>query len=89
MLTFSDIPLRLAKQGLDTMSEWTDVFTNFWVPAVTANQRGGESKKGRGPPSIATVGPFAPGWEYLIDAGQRSCLFLDVLRERGNQYLEQ
>ncbi|MGH8583525.1 MAG: DUF3141 domain-containing protein [Gammaproteobacteria bacterium] len=89
MLTFSDIPLRLAKQGFDTMSEWTGVFTNFWVPAGTANQRGGESERGHGPPSIATVGPFAPGWEYLIDAGQRSCLFLDVLRERGNQYLEQ
>ncbi|MGH8509262.1 MAG: DUF3141 domain-containing protein [Gammaproteobacteria bacterium] len=29
------------------------------------------------------------GWDYLIDAGQRTILFLDVLRERGNQYLKQ
>ena len=26
--------------------------------------------------------------EYLIDAGQRSVLFCDVLRQRGNQYRE-
>jgi pimeloyl-ACP methyl ester carboxylesterase len=26
--------------------------------------------------------------EYLIDAGQRTMLFLDVMRQRGNQYLE-
>ena len=29
------------------------------------------------------------GWDYLIDAGQRTILFLDVLRERGNQYLQE
>lgn len=28
-------------------------------------------------------------WDYLIDADQRTILFLDVLRERGNQYLQQ
>ena len=39
--------------------------------------------------AFAPLGPFAPGWEYLIDAGQRTGLFLDVLRERGNQYLAQ
>jgi pimeloyl-ACP methyl ester carboxylesterase len=27
--------------------------------------------------------------EYLIDAGQRTVLFWDVMRQRGNQYLEQ
>jgi pimeloyl-ACP methyl ester carboxylesterase len=33
-------------------------------------------------------GPFAPAMDYLIDAGQRSLLFLDVLRQRGDQYRE-
>jgi pimeloyl-ACP methyl ester carboxylesterase len=33
------------------------------------------------------VNPFAFP-EYLIDAGQRTILFWDVLRQRGNQYLE-
>ncbi|MGH8660057.1 MAG: DUF3141 domain-containing protein, partial [Gammaproteobacteria bacterium] len=41
---------------------------------------------------VTTLVPFlppVPAWEYLIDASQRTCLFLDVLRELGNQYLEQ
>jgi pimeloyl-ACP methyl ester carboxylesterase len=32
--------------------------------------------------------PFAPAAEYLIDAAQRSVLFWDVMRQRGNQYRE-
>jgi pimeloyl-ACP methyl ester carboxylesterase len=31
-------------------------------------------------------GIFAPFIEYMVDAGQRSVLFMDVLRQRGNQY---
>ena len=38
------------------------------------------------PASLA--GPFAPAAEYLIDAAQRSVLFWDVLRQRGNQNRE-
>jgi len=30
------------------------------------------------------VGPFAPALEYMIDAAQRSVLFWDVMRQRGN-----
>jgi len=33
-------------------------------------------------------GPFAPAVDYMFDAAQRSVLFWDVLRQRGNQYLE-
>ena len=32
------------------------------------------------------LGIFAPAMEYLVDAAQRSVLFWDVMRERGNQY---
>ena len=32
---------------------------------------------------------FGAVQEYWLDAWQRSVLFLDVLRERGNTYLEQ
>src|SRR5512147_1425031 len=32
--------------------------------------------------------PFASAMQYAIDAGQRSVLFWDVLRQRGNQYRE-
>src|SRR6185312_16051667 len=39
-------------------------------------------------PSSAMPGPFASALEYLIDTGQRSVLFLDVMRRRGEQYRE-
>ncbi|MGH8507289.1 MAG: DUF3141 domain-containing protein [Gammaproteobacteria bacterium] len=71
------------------MSEVMGLFMRSWGPLVAANQRGGETEKRDDALSIAAAGPFAAGWEYLIDASQRSCLFLDVLRERGNQYHEQ
>ncbi|MET0678371.1 MAG: DUF3141 domain-containing protein [Bradyrhizobium sp.] len=38
--------------------------------------------------SAQTFGPFAPAVEYMIDTAQRSVLFLDGMRERGNQYHE-
>ena len=31
---------------------------------------------------------FASALEYMVDAGQRSVLFLDILRRRGDQYQE-
>ncbi|HET7085551.1 MAG TPA: DUF3141 domain-containing protein [Rhizomicrobium sp.] len=31
---------------------------------------------------------FAPAMDYMVDCAQRSVLFLDVLRQRGNQYRE-
>src|SRR5258708_38740033 len=34
------------------------------------------------------LGPFAPAIEYMVDAAQRSMLFCDVMRQRGNQYRE-
>jgi len=30
----------------------------------------------------------SPAWEYLVDAAQRSVLFWDVMRQRGEQYRE-
>ena len=34
------------------------------------------------------LGAFAPAMDYMVDAAQRSILFWDVLRQRGNQYRE-
>ena len=31
---------------------------------------------------------FSSAFEYLVDTGQRSVLFLDVMRQRGIQYRE-
>src|SRR5437868_9383273 len=31
---------------------------------------------------------FAPAMDYMIDAAQRTVLFWDVMRQRGNQYRE-
>ena len=33
-------------------------------------------------------GAFGPAMDYAIDAAQRSVLFWDVMRQRGNQYRE-
>ena len=33
-------------------------------------------------------GLFAPAMEYLVDAAQRTVLFWDVMRQRGNEYRE-
>jgi pimeloyl-ACP methyl ester carboxylesterase len=39
-------------------------------------------------PDTSPFNMFGPAFEYLIDAGQRSVLFWDVMRQRGNQYRE-
>ena len=39
--------------------------------------------------SATAVSIFGDGFSYLADAAQRNVLFLDTLRERGNQYREQ
>src|SRR5262249_7074876 len=38
--------------------------------------------------STAPFGIFAPAVEYMVDAAQRSVLFWDVMRQRGNPYRE-
>src|SRR5918995_4061200 len=40
------------------------------------------------PAAAYAFGPFAPALEYVVDAAQRSLLFLDVMRQSGNQYRE-
>jgi Protein of unknown function (DUF3141) len=39
-------------------------------------------------PGAALPDLFASAFEYLVDSGQRSVLFLDVMRRRGEQYRE-
>src|SRR5262245_50254751 len=34
----------------------------------------------------ATFGAFSSAVEFLVDAAQRSVLYADVMRQRGNQY---
>jgi len=36
----------------------------------------------------APLGVFGPAMEYMVDAAQRSVLFFDVMRQRGDQYRE-
>src|SRR6201997_2733078 len=40
------------------------------------------------PPGGPLSGIVASAVEYMVDAGQRSALFLDVMRQRGDQYRE-
>ena len=38
--------------------------------------------------AVPAFGLFAPAFEYFVDAAQRSVLFWDVMRQRGDQYRE-
>ena len=38
--------------------------------------------------ATSALGMFGPAMDYMIDAAQRSVLFWDVMRQRGNQYRE-
>ena len=38
--------------------------------------------------AFTPLGMFGPAMEYMVDAAQRSVLFWDVMRQRGNQYRE-
>ena len=38
--------------------------------------------------AFTPLGMFGPAMEYIVDAAQRSVLFWDVMRQRGNQYHE-
>src|ERR1700758_2138637 len=40
------------------------------------------------PPGGPLSGIVASAVEYMVDAGQRSALFLDIMRQRGDQYRE-
>jgi len=37
-------------------------------------------------PSASPSGMFTPFMDYMVDAAQRTILFWDVMRQRGNQY---
>src|SRR6516162_1547132 len=39
-------------------------------------------------PETLPFNSFGPAIEYMVDAAQRSVLFWDVMRQRGNQYRE-
>src|SRR3954468_15371060 len=42
----------------------------------------------RNAPDFSMFGLFAPAVEYMTDAAQRTILFMDVMRQRGNAYRE-
>ena len=46
------------------------------------------SKQAGVPAVMSPFGLFAPAMEYMVDAAQRTVLFWDVMRQRGNQYRE-
>ena len=45
-------------------------------------------EKGSGVPATLMSASAGPALEYLVDAAQRSVLFCDVMRRRGNEYRE-
>ncbi|MGP6157275.1 MAG: DUF3141 domain-containing protein, partial [Vulcanimicrobiaceae bacterium] len=56
--------------------------------AAKGPQTGLPAIPGLGLPTPATFGLAGQAWDYWFDRVQRSWLLLDVMRERGNNYLE-
>ena len=93
----SNTPLEFVKTGFGLASQFMNACASSWGKLIEAShpfpQFSGlipmldDGEQSHGP--LLAAGPFVPAWEYLIDASQRTILFLDVLRERGNQYLKQ
>jgi pimeloyl-ACP methyl ester carboxylesterase len=57
-------------------------FTERVETAVDAH----DGKAGKVPQLLASANPWNM-WQYMVDAGQRSILFWDTMRQRGNDYL--
>jgi len=58
-----------------------------WLPKP-AGDAWSEALKPMNPPSAAPATGLGPAWDHWIDATQRTILFWDVLRKRGNQAIE-
>ena len=58
------------------------------IEAETGTMPANHHQPVSGGASVPSLGFFAPFMEYAVDAAQRSVLFWDVLRQRGNQYRE-
>lgn len=62
-------------------------------PGVNDGQTRGEPRKGLWGKSVGESADLVPpllrpAADYFVDAGQRGALFFDILRQRGNTYLE-
>jgi Protein of unknown function (DUF3141) len=70
-------------------SEYTKVAENLpnnWIlPRAGTSKRAASMTDGN---KTQLSGLSNPALDYLVDAAQRSALFFDVMRERGNQYHE-
>jgi pimeloyl-ACP methyl ester carboxylesterase len=53
-----------------------------------SNSKNVPSKSGEWSTALSMFGMFAPAADYMVDAAQRTVLFWDVMRQRGNQYRE-
>jgi hypothetical protein len=68
---------------------WSDLWwswTRALAPAGTGPGRSGPAPAE--PPRPPFANPWQAAWDYWVDAGQRTILFWDVMRKRGNQFLE-
>ncbi|TDT96804.1 uncharacterized protein DUF3141 [Azorhizobium sp. AG788] len=71
-------PLQAGTWGLPghQAAPWSGVFAEAWRRAFTGTALL--------PPGIGTL-PAGPLGDYLLDAAQRSVLFIDLMRRRGNE----
>ena len=67
---------------------WTDlskIYARTMQTLLMVGRDGGTTAE---PPPWFRTNPWQAVWDYWVDAGQRTVLFWDVMRKRGNAFLE-
>ena len=67
---------------------WQDWITKLWPGANGAGAMTRPAGPITWPAPDARLGDWQAAWEYWVDACQRTILFWDVMRQRGNTFLE-
>src|SRR5213596_1459489 len=67
---------------------WQNWIQNIWPGANGAGAMTRPAGPITWPAPDARLGDWQAAWEYWVDACQRTILFWDVMRQRGNTFLE-
>ena len=70
----------------DLSQSWTRAMNVWAMPSL--DSRPADMRPTPGVAASTALDSWRAAWEYWVDAGQRTVLFWDVMRKRGNAFLE-
>ena len=85
-MAITDIWSAWTQPWTDLMQTWTQTVGRAW--GTGGSDRLEALRLTPGAAASTALGSWRAAWEYWVDAGQRTVLFWDVMRKRGNAYLE-